>query len=507
MFYQTLTKYKVFIATLSLLNLIFLKIWIFNNLFNINNYFSLRGIDYRISVLNLTIFFSFLLVLLFIIKFFEKKKYFSLLNILYISLLFLAFNSIRASLNLEILSFNSNIKLIFLIILLLIFLIIFYKYKFIAYIEKIYFFVGLAFFPFFLIIIFKLFFYFFTIDKFNKDLFYNDKSANVSFENTSNKPNKVFWIIFDQYDLNIIKNNLDKLNNYKYLSSKSDNYSSFTPYSGETITAIPSVFVGKKFKNYKLFKKNKKIELMLFEKNNNEGIIYSKENTIFNSLFSQNFNIYLNGWYLPYCDLYVSIYYKCYQSLYGYETTFEYFTLKNYFLFVISKIIPGSDFFIKKFKLKNLYKITQDGAEFEVAKKNYFHSKKSFFSNLNDPNIDFFFFHSTLPHPPYIYDSKNRVIGDFNDKSLTYLDNLILSDSFLGDLINKLKENRMFESSLIIIHGDTGMGEIAKESNILERVGSTPLLIKKPNQIKAKTLDKIVYSNDLKNIILSVLNN
>ena len=65
----------------------------------------------------------------------------------------------------------------------------------------------------------------------------------------------------------------------------------------------------------------------------------------------------------------------------------------------------------------------------------------------------------------------------------------------------------MFESSLIIIHGDTGMGEIAKESNILERVGSTPLLIKKPNQIKAKTIDKIVYSNDLKNIILSVLNN
>ena len=59
MFYQTLTKYKVFIATLSLLNLIFLKIWIFNNLFNINNYFSLRGIDYRISVLNLTIFFHF----------------------------------------------------------------------------------------------------------------------------------------------------------------------------------------------------------------------------------------------------------------------------------------------------------------------------------------------------------------------------------------------------------------------------------------------------------------
>ena len=88
MFYQTLTKYKVFIATLSLLNLIFLKIWIFNNLFNINNYFSLRGIDYRISVLNLTIFFSFLLVLLFIIKFFEKKKYFSLLNILYIFVIF-----------------------------------------------------------------------------------------------------------------------------------------------------------------------------------------------------------------------------------------------------------------------------------------------------------------------------------------------------------------------------------------------------------------------------------
>jgi hypothetical protein len=350
-----------------------------------------------------------------------------------------------------------------------------------------------------------LFFNVLTFEKFNKDLFYNDRSGDISFEKLNKNSNKVFWIIFDQYDLNIINKNLDKLNNYKYLSSISDNYSNFTPINGETITAIPSVLTGKKFEDYKLFKKNRKIELMLFEKGNEEEIIYSKKNTIFNTLFNQKFNIYINGWYLPYCDLFKSVSYKCFQSLYGYETTFEYFTLKNYFLFVMTKIIPGSNFFIKKFKLQNLYKITQDGAEFEVAKKNYLESKKSFFSNLNDSNIDFFFMHSTIPHPPYIYDSKNELIGNFSDRNFSYLDNLILSDIFLGDFLNKLKEKQIFESSLIIIHGDTGIGDIAAKSTIFERVGTTPLLIKKPDQNKSKNINKIVYSNDLIKIINSLI--
>lgn len=507
MLYQTITKYKVYIASLSLLNLIFLKVWIFNNLFNINNYFSLRGIDYRISILNLIFFFSFLFVLLLLIKFFVKKQFISLLNIFYFFILLLAFNSLRASLNIEVLTLNSNLKIIFFLIFFSIFLLIFIRLKFFAYIEKIYFFVGFLFFPFFLIILFTLFFNLLTIEKFNNDLFYNDRSGDISFEKLSKNPNKVFWIIFDQYDLNIINKNLDKLNNYKYLSSKSDNYTNFTPIAGETITAVPSVLTGKKFENYKLFKKNKKIELMLFEKGNNEEIIYSKKNTIFSTLFRQKFNIYINGWYLPYCDLYKSVYYKCFQSLYGYETTFEYYTLKNYFIFVMTKITPGSNFFIKKFKLKKLYKITQDGAEFEVAKKNYLESKNSFFSNLNDSNIDFFFLHSTIPHPPYIYDTKNEIVGNYSDRDFSYQDNLILSDIFLGDFLNKLKEKQIFESSLIIVHGDTGLGEIAAKSTISERMGTTPLLIKKPYQIKSKNINKIVYSNDLIKIIYPLLNN
>ena len=93
---------------------------------------------------------------------------------------------------------------------------------------------------------------------------------------------------------------------------------------------------------------------------------------------------------------------------------------------------------------------------------------------------------------------KKFIIGDFNDKSLTYLDNLILSGSFLGDLINKLKENRMFESSFNNSWRHGKKKQYFRKSRFNTFINS--------NQIKAKTIDKIVYSM-IKNIILSVLNN
>ena len=71
--------------------------------------------------------------------------------------------------------------------------------------------------------------------------------------------------MFDQYDLNMIKNNLDKLNNYKYLSSKSDNYSSFTPYSRDSAT-IPLILLGKNLRLQIIQKKKKKLNLCFLKK-------------------------------------------------------------------------------------------------------------------------------------------------------------------------------------------------------------------------------------------------
>ena len=58
----------------------------------------------------------------------------------------------------------------------------------------------------------------------------------------------------------------------------------------------------------------------------------------------KNYNIYINGWYIPYCNIFKNLVYKCFQSSYANETTFHYYGLKNYFYFQLYNILLGANY-------------------------------------------------------------------------------------------------------------------------------------------------------------------
>ena len=147
--YQIFIKYKLLLSTISIVNIIFLKLWIFNSAFNINNFFSTVGIDYRITILNLILFIISTLFLFFILKFLNFRNFLLYKNIIYFILIILALNSIRASVSINYFTINSYFKIsILFFILILIFLIIikFERY----FLENFFYFIGLALFPFFI---------------------------------------------------------------------------------------------------------------------------------------------------------------------------------------------------------------------------------------------------------------------------------------------------------------------------------------------------------------------
>ena len=72
-------------------------------------------------------------------------------------------------------------------------------------------------------------------------------------------------------------------------------------------------------------------------------------------------------------------------------------------------------------------------------------------------------------------------------------------------VIKILNENNNYESSIIIIQGDTGIGKNYINSNIEDRIGSTPLIIKKSYQLDGNVIEDKLLSNNLSKKINKIL--
>ena len=84
-----------------------------------------------------------------------------------------------------------------------------------------------------------------------------------------------------------------------------------------------------------------------------------------------------------------------------------------------------------------------------------------------------------------VYDYLERKYKDKNIDSLLYAynyENLYLLDNLIKNTIKILKQKKIFDSSKIILHGDTGLSLQIKSQNIEDLTGKTLLLIK--NRIK-----------------------
>ena len=507
--YQIFLKYKLLLSIISLVNVIFLKLWIFNNAFNINNYYSIIGIDYRITILNLILFFITSIILFYVLKFLNIKNYLILKNFIYFILIILAFNSIRASLTINYFTINSNLKIFTLFFILTFILLILIKFTK-NFLENAFNFIGLTFFPFFIIVLFKLLFPIIFLNSYQENNFYTELVNKDQIKNMKSDfpKRKIIWLLFDQYDYNIIKENINQLDNFKSLSEVSDNYVNYSPNTIETIKAIPSLILSKKFDDYEYKIDEGKIMLNLIDKSSNFKKKFNGENSIFEYLNQENYNTYINGWYLPYCDIFKKFVYKCFQSSYANQTTFDYYGFKNFFYFQLYNIIPGANFFINKLKLENFYDITHSGSQFNVAKKNFLKSKKSLIFNLRDSNINFYFLHSNIPHAPYLFDTdRNQLLKFENKNKSNYLSNLILADKFLGNIIYELKKLNIFDESIIILQGDTGLNKNYINLDAEELIGSTPLLIKRINQQKKINISKKINTHELADLLKSVLKN
>ena len=84
------------------------------------------------------------------------------------------------------------------------------------------------------------------------------------------------------------------------------------------------------------------------------------------------------------------------------------------------------------------------------AKINFSNASKDFLNTLENNQMDFYFFHSSVPHEPFIYNSsERRLINNYYTEKSEYIDNLKLVDDFLGKVIKILKANGITSTQVL----------------------------------------------------------
>ena len=518
-------NFKENLIHISILNLIFLKIWVFLGIFNFpKNYFSMGGIDKSFFFLEIVVFISLYLVFIFFIK--KINLFFK--SLFYLTFVLLGINNIRSVTYLEILSIDLNFKFLIFILSFFIILIIFlilnanYLFKLIA---KFYNFVGILFFPFFIIIFFKIIFGLVYLKSYDASDFYNDNYRKIKSETSLDKKNLIIWIIVEQLDTNSLLNNIDEFPNINELLDKSDIYTNYDSKSFETIRAVSAVTNGfEKPEKYKFKYNNRNIDLFLGEDKNLKNV--SKTKSVFEEYYQKGYSIYVNSWYIPHCRFDENFIKKCFQVPYGSDLggkILSFYSPKSIFFLHLNYLIPGSKYLSKIGFFENNFKVfDHKNYSFNWYKNNYLIQNENFLKQIKKDDANLIFYQSIIAHPPIfynretnslfneyqeVYDYLEKKYKDKNIDSLLYAynyENLYLLDNLIKNISKILKEKKIFDSSKIILHGDTGLSLKIKSQNIEDLSGKTLLLIKNKYQKTRKIINQYFGPRDLYNEIVSM---
>lgn len=469
-----------FACILSFFNFLYIKIWIETSIMNPKNFFYIGGVPKKFILYNFLCFITFFLFFYFFLKLSEKYKY--LQNFLKFVLI------IEISYILKTFIHYKYLSIFIFIILVAVFAFIFIKFNF----KKTLKFLGVVFFPLFILTIYNLSLLLFHLEPLKHKQF---STINKNKIISSDEENPIIWIVFDALSMEKIYENKN-LENFNKIIQTSDIYSNYRVNINDTGHSIPSMVLGRDVRKIKTIYEDRKISRSFF---NDQGkfITINFDNSIFDEISGQGKSIYINGWYYPYCNM-VKVYNECFSNLYSWDLYYSY-NFDFLLIFNLYKMFPFREFFLKKYK--DIFHIENFG--FKEAVKSHKFSLEHFLNALDD-KFQFYFYHASYPHRPYIFDSKkNSYKENYFDKSY-YEDNLIMTDLALGEIIKTLKLKNNFENSLIIISSDH---PVVDDKNIFNNYKKPVLIIKNRNQINKKVIEKQIYNFELKNIVLKNISN
>jgi hypothetical protein len=253
--------------------------------------------------------------------------------------------------------------------------------------------------------------------------------------------------------------------NFHRLSAISDNYHKAISPGKSTITAIPGMLNGRRYDDIGMKYDN----IYSITKDNKEEYLKEEPDNLFVVAKAKGYKTIVYGTYLPYCEMFNQSLDGCRSfSVYNYANVETQFSLLNPIMTTLilwPRQRPQG--YIKNMAVSQWQK-RQTEQVFNLTLK-----------TLDEKVSVFMFSHIYCTHVPFVFNSDGYYDNKepFHQNSENYTKGLEYADHLLGELINKMEGNAIFESSEIIVLSDHNYRIMfpGKENHI-------PLIIKKPYQ-------------------------
>jgi hypothetical protein len=284
---------------------------------------------------------------------------------------------------------------------------------------------------------------------------FRSASATAKFHNSGPRP-RILWIVFDELDYNLsfiqrpVNINLPSFDRLRNESLFAENA---YPPAGDTVLSLPALVTGRLVARSVRTAPN---ELMLTYANEDEAVQWSTQPNVFTKAQTLGMNTALVGWDHPYCRIIGASLTQC-----EWETASSWFLGQTEITNLISHCenvrLPVAMVAVAKtllfpqllhlllprdrgdvwraFSIEEFENIHQEGLKFAA-----------------DPNLDLILLHYPIPHPPGIYDPNSGALSP--NAGPTYEDNLMLADTVLKELREKLEVTGLWDNTSIIISSD-----------------------------------------------------
>jgi len=328
---------------------------------------------------------------------------------------------------------------------------------------------------------------------FNKPTIYlvNESEIGVSQQNNKKVPNKrVVLLILDEFDNEILLNNLGNMPAFKKFRSESVFGNNVLSIGNSTLTALPRILTDKN-EDYKILATKRKREIFLIDQEG-EKIKLNFENSIFKKIPGKENNSAILGKYISYCLIFNKI--ECEDDMNEILKVNMLFASKIMINELANKL--NIKYRISLFDVEN-FRLNRQLLKFEKFVKKF--DKSFVLIHLHLPHLP----EHWWPHFPDNLNTAKNEQGNLGEKAILkrYKHNLGLSDQVLKKLLTFLNDGPEEQESLLIITSDHHLRRLSKEPKPI------PLIIKLKNDNDRIEIKKNINNLVIHKLIVNYLNN
>jgi hypothetical protein len=292
---------------------------------------------------------------------------------------------------------------------------------------------------------------------------------------------RVVWVVFDELDGRMLSADRTEgrdLPAFAAFREVSVHLSHVRPVSGDTLTALPSYWIGRRVLESRPVASDR-LEVRI--ENRDDFVPVTEYAHIFEEVRRRGGSTGVAGFYHPYCRLFPAHLERCsdYQpdGIYEDETP----SLADSAVADFAAMVP---IWRRVNWIRAIQKVVRDGLELAA-----------------DPALDLVLIHVNAPHDPPVYDPASGRFRYLN-LGLHYADNLVLADRTVAQLRSALVGAGRWESCAVVVSSDHGWRRLPGAGS---EPGAIPLMIKLPRQQQGVEIAVEMDSVHMRDMLLAIL--